>query len=120
MMAANSSPTSPSSPSLVLRFPIARPSSGAMLPGIGEYIQSTYETIYMKLQYWWFPDSSERAIAIKGVEILRYVPGCCKELDGVDSPRGYIVVGYRCQTCRKVFFAADEQGYVHECMEGAK
>lgn len=104
----------------ILRFPITRPASGAMLPGIDAYIRDTYDTIYMKLQYWWFPDNDMRAIAIKGVEVLRYVPGRSKELDGVDSPRGYIVAGYRCQTCLKVFFAADEHGYMHECMEGVK
>ena len=101
----------------VLRFPRRTSPGAAMLPGIDTYIRDTYETIYMKLQYWWFPDSSERAIAIKGVRILRYVLARCKELDGVDSPCGYIVAGYRCQSCMKVFFAADESGLVHECME---
>ena len=74
-----------------------------------------YDTsVRMHEQWWFFPNST-----VKGVP-NRYVPGQCVELDGVDQERGVgvMVRGYRCEDCKRVFFAADMEDFYHECMEG--
>ena len=69
------------------------------------------DVVFMYRTDWFFQDTTFKGIPSK------YVPGRCKELDGVDSPRGVIVPGYRCDGCHRVFFGSELEDFRHECME---
>jgi hypothetical protein len=75
-----------------------------------QFIDRSY--VLMHAVTWFFPNCE-----VKGIPGAQYVPRRCEELDGVDSPWGYLGRGYRCEECNLVFFGNDLDDFHHSCME---
>ena len=104
-----------------LLFPIRKPymTVGGAATGPDSFkidYGETIEYVAMEYQQWAFPNSTftstDNAIPVRYYNF--------EHQSHVEPMIGVVAVGYRCLNCRKVFFAADEAGLVHECMEAAE
>lgn len=68
---------------------------------INSYV--SYERILMYGETWAFAGQA------RGITSGRYTV--------MDGDRVWLAMGYRCERCHKVFFAAELEDFIHECME---